>query len=112
MAHFALIDSSNIVREVIVISNDDCGGGDFPGSEPIGQSFINGPHPDCLALEGEWRQTSYSGSFRGCFAGLGYTYDPVTDMFAAPIDAGAVSETSPPQPVQGFDESAYTHDTA
>jgi hypothetical protein len=37
--------------------------------EPIGQAFINGPHPDCLALEGVWKQTSYSGSFRGCFAG-------------------------------------------
>jgi hypothetical protein len=30
MAHFALIDSGGIVREVIVISNADCGGGDFP----------------------------------------------------------------------------------
>ena len=75
MAHFALIDASSIVREVIVISNSDCGGGTFPASEPIGQAFITGPHPDCLALEGDWLQTSYSGSFRGCFAGLGYTFD-------------------------------------
>ncbi len=75
MAHFARIDEYSIVREVIVISNGDCGGGDFPASEPIGQAFINGPHPDCLALDGEWRQTSYSGSFRGCFAGLGYLFD-------------------------------------
>jgi len=75
MAHFALIDASSIVREVIVISNTDCGGGDFPASEPIGQAFINGPHPDNLDLEGVWRQTSYSGSFRGCFAGLGYTFN-------------------------------------
>ena len=75
MAHFALIDATNIVRDIIVISNSDCGGGDFPASEPIGQSFINGPHPDGLALEGDWLQTSYSGSFRGCFAGLGYTFD-------------------------------------
>ena len=40
MAHFAKIDDTNIVREVIVISNADCGGGDFPASEPIGQAFI------------------------------------------------------------------------
>lgn len=84
MAHFALIDDGNIVRDVIVISNDDCGGGNFPGSEPIGQAFINGPHPDCLALEGVWRQTSYSGSFRGCFAGLGFSYDPTLDVFVPP----------------------------
>jgi hypothetical protein len=30
MAHFAQSTSTNIVREVIVISNADCGGGDFP----------------------------------------------------------------------------------
>ena len=84
MAHFALIDSANIVREVIVISNADCGGGDFPDSEPVGQAFITGPHPDCLALEGNWKQTSYSGSFRGCFAGLGFSYDPALDVFVPP----------------------------
>ncbi len=84
MAHFALIDEDSIVREVIVISNADCGGGDFPASEPVGQAFINGPHPDCLALAGVWRQTSYSGSFRGCFAGLGFSYDPVADVFVPP----------------------------
>ena len=84
MAHFALIDDGGIVREVIVISNADCGGGAFPDSEPIGQAFITGPHPYCLALEGVWKQTSYSGSFRGCFAGLGFSYDPVADVFVPP----------------------------
>lgn len=75
MAHFALIDVGGIVRDVLVIANGDCGGGDFPASEPIGQAFINGPHPNGLALEGVWRQTSYNGNFRGCFAGLGYSFD-------------------------------------
>ena len=84
MAHFALVDDDGIVRDVIVISNADCGGGTFPESEPVGQAFITGPHPYCLALEGVWRQTSYSGSFRGCFAGLGYSYDPVADVFVPP----------------------------
>ena len=84
MAHFAQVDEYGIVRDIIVISNDDCGDGNFPASEPIGQAFINGPHPDCLALDGEWRQTSYSGSFRGCFAGQGFSYDPVLDVFVQP----------------------------
>jgi hypothetical protein len=52
MAHFAHINDDGIVRDVIVISNADCGGGEFPDSEPIGQAFINGPHPDGLALDG------------------------------------------------------------
>ena len=84
MAHFALVDDGGIVRDVIVISNIDCGGGTFPASEPVGQAFITGPHPDCLALEGNWKQTSYSASFRSCFAGLGYSYDPVADIFVPP----------------------------
>lgn len=84
MAHFARIDEYDIVRDVIVISNADCGGGVFPASEPIGQAFINGPHPQSLALDGVWLQTSYSGSFRGYFAGLGYRYDPASDVFVPP----------------------------
>jgi hypothetical protein len=85
MAHFAQVDEENIVRDIIVVGNADCGGGDFPSSEPVGQAFINGPHPSCLALSGVWLQTSYSGSFRGCFAGLGYSYDPVLDVFVPPL---------------------------
>ena len=84
MAHFAQVDEYNVVRDVIVIDNDDCGGGTFPESEPVGQAFINGPHPSYLALAGVWLQTSYSGAFRGCFAGQGFSYDPVLDVFVPP----------------------------
>jgi hypothetical protein len=64
------------VQRVIVVSNDDCGGGDFPESEPIGQSFIAS-----IGLTGEWLQTSYHGSFRGKYAGMGDIYDPESDTF-------------------------------
>jgi hypothetical protein len=84
MAHFALIDASSIVRDTIVIANGDAGGGTFPASEPIGQAFIGAPHPDGLALEGNWLQTSYSGSFRGVFGQIGFSYDPVLDVFMPP----------------------------
>jgi hypothetical protein len=78
MAHFAQL-KSNLVSEVIVVSNSDCGGGDFPESEPVGQAFLAS-----LGLEGEWLQTSYNNNFRGVYAGIGYTYDPVADVFIAP----------------------------
>lgn len=78
MAHFARV-VNNRVDEVIVIANDDCGGGDFPESEPIGQAFIASK-----GITGEWLQTSYSGSFRNLYAGLGYTYDPDLDVFMTP----------------------------
>lgn len=78
MAHFARIEDG-IVREVIVVGNDDCGGGDYPDSEPIGQAFIAS-----LGLAGEWRQTSYNGNFRGSYAGPGMVFDPVGDVFTLP----------------------------
>ena len=78
MAHFARIND-NIVQEVIVIANDDCGGGDFPESEPVGQAFIAS-----LGLAGEWKQTSYNANFRGKYAGIGDTYDAVNDVFVSP----------------------------
>jgi hypothetical protein len=78
MAHFARIDE-NIVREVIVIDNANCGGGEFPDSEPIGQAFIAS-----INLPGEWLQTSYNGNFRGTYAGIGFIYDPELDIFVPP----------------------------
>jgi hypothetical protein len=78
MAHFAKIEN-NTVTQVIVISNDDCGGGEFPESEPIGQEFLMS-----LGLSGNWLQTSYNANFRGCYANAGWTYDPELDVFVAP----------------------------
>jgi hypothetical protein len=78
VAHFAQV-TNDIVQRVIVLSNDDCGGGDFPASESIGQAFIAS-----LGLAGEWKQTSYSASFRGKYAGIGDTYDVENDVFVSP----------------------------
>ena len=78
MAHFAKIEN-NTVTNVIVVSNDDCGGGNFPESEPIGQAFIAS-----LGLNGEWLQTSYHANFRGCYASVGWTYNASIDEFVPP----------------------------
>lgn len=82
MAHFAQIDE-NIVTNVIVISNEVLGEPDnnYPDTEIPGQEFIR----DVLGFDGLWLQTSYNGSFRGVFAGIGYTYDQTTDVFIAPF---------------------------
>jgi hypothetical protein len=83
MAHFANINEFNIVQQVIVVANEDCGGGNFPESEPIGQAFIAS-----IGMQGQWLQTSYSGSFRGMYAGTGCLYDAQTDEFKI-VDADA-----------------------
>jgi hypothetical protein len=78
MAHFAQVENGK-VAQVIVVANEDCGGGDFPESEPIGQAFLAS-----LGLEGEWLQTSYHANFRGAYAGIGFTYDAELDEFVVP----------------------------
>lgn len=79
MAHFAQLDENNIVQQVIVIANEDCGGGDFPSSEEPGQEFIAS-----LGLPGAWKQTSYNNNFRRRYAGIGYSYDEINDVFISP----------------------------
>jgi hypothetical protein len=80
MAHFAQLNSENIVLQIIVVNNEVLNNLPFPESEPIGVAF-------CQSLFGPetiWKQTSYNGNFRGAYAGIGYTYDSVNDVFVAP----------------------------
>jgi len=69
MAHFALV-ANTIVDQVIVIANENCDDLPFPASEPVGQAFIAS-----MGITGVWLQTSYNANFRGCYAGIGYTWN-------------------------------------
>jgi hypothetical protein len=83
MAHFAQLDGSYTVTQVIVINNETIYDLPFPESEPVGVAF-------CQSLFGDttvWKQTSYNANFRKNYAGVGYTYDPVLDAFIAPKPA-------------------------
>ena len=83
MAHFAKINSDNVVEQVIVVNNETLENKDFPDSEAIGVAF-------CKSLFGndtEWKQTSYNANFRGSFAGIGMKYNPIKDEFTAPDSA-------------------------
>jgi hypothetical protein len=80
MAHFAKLDSQNLVTEVVVINNSDVKNLPFPESEPIGVAF-------CQALFGadtRWAQTSYSASFRYNYAGIGFLFDETAGAFIPP----------------------------
>ena len=79
MAYFAQIEN-NIVQQVISISNNDAPDPAPSNSEPLGQAFI----ANVLKLGGTWKQTSYNGTFRKHYAGIGYTYDDVLDAFIPP----------------------------
>ena len=79
MAHFAKINEENIVQQVIVVNNSDCGDLEFPESEIVGQTFINS-----IGLIGTWKQTSYNANFRKRYTGLGDKNDESRDAFIPP----------------------------
>ena len=80
MAHFAKLNENNEVVEVNVVNNEDIQNLEFPESEPLGVQFLNNFYSDSSV----WKQTSYNGSFRKNYAGIGHTYDPSRNAFIPP----------------------------
>ena len=73
MAHYAFLNDSNIVTEVIVGKDET--------------ETIEGLTPE--EWYGQYRgqrcvRTSYNGKIRYNYAGIGFTYDPIDDAFIAP----------------------------
>lgn len=75
MAHFAELDDNNIVQRVIVVNNEVLLDEDGIEQEAIGIKFCQD------LLGGRWVQTSYNNNFRGTFAGIGFKYDEINDVF-------------------------------
>jgi len=86
MAHYALIDSNNIVVNVIAgvdenIIQTDLDGTQVGGtSEAWEQFYASRPWFEGLTC----KRTSYNGNIRANYAGVGYIYDPTFDVFIAP----------------------------
>jgi hypothetical protein len=78
MAHFAKLDENNIVIEVNVVNNDVITI-DGVESEQAGIDFLTDLYGHTL-----WKQTSYNGSFRKMYAGIGYSYNKDYDVFLPP----------------------------
>ena len=73
MAHYAFLDSNNIVTEVITGKDET--------------ELIDGLQPE--TWYGNFRgqvckRTSYNGNVRKNYAGVGHTYDATRDAFIAP----------------------------
>ena len=79
MAHFAELNSSNEVLQVVVISNTDvdANGGDESSQAETFVASLVPFNPGGSS----WKQTSYSGSFRKQFAGPDMVYNPIKDKF-------------------------------
>jgi hypothetical protein len=92
MAHWAEIDSDNIVTRVLVVADD----------KEDGQKFL----AEDLGLGGTWKKTSYNTvggvhtlggtPYRKNFAGIGYKFDAAKDAFipAKPFTSWTLNETT------------------
>ena len=76
MAHYAFLDSNNVVTEVIVGIDET--------------ELIEGLDPE--TWYGNFRgqvckRTSYNNNYRGIYAGIGFVYDAELDEFVAPASS-------------------------
>ncbi|CAB4151697.1 hypothetical protein UFOVP582_31 [uncultured Caudovirales phage] len=99
MAHYAFLDSNNIVTQVIVGRNEDevvDGISDWEAhyAEVMGQRCV---------------RTSYNNNIRKQYAGIGFVYDESADQFVAPqpfaswsLDANNDWQAPTPKPEGDF----------
>jgi len=93
MAHFAELNSDNIVLRVVSVHDNE---------EENGSDFCHN------LLGGQWIQTSYNGRIRKRFASPGFVYLPDADVFIAPqpygswvLDENFEWQPPTPMPVEG-----------
>tara|TARA_R110000803_G_scaffold58788_3_gene117038 strand:- start:263 stop:712 length:450 start_codon:yes stop_codon:yes gene_type:complete len=91
MAHFAKISDTSQVLSVHVVNNSDILNVDGVENESVGQAYLE-KHSNWPAEK--WIQTSYNTNenqhktggtpLRGNYAGVGYTWDAVNNIFYSP----------------------------
>ena len=107
MAHYAWLDENNIVVNVTVGVDET--------------ELINGLDTETFYAQATGyniKRTSYNNRIRKHYAGIGYSYDPIADVFIAPqpypywsLDEIFDWQAPTPRPTEGFwywDESTLT----
>ena len=96
MAHFAKINESNIVTQVVVVNDSD------GNNDTDGQNFLN----NLFKTTHTWKKTSYNTygnthrlggtPYRKNFASVGFTYDSSRDAFIdpKPYNSWTLNETT------------------
>jgi len=91
MAHFAKLNSDNIVLHIDVVDNNVLLDENNVEQESLGISFLQEIHGWL-----DWKQTSYNANFRKNYAGIGYKYDSTRDAFIPPqpFSSWTINETT------------------
>jgi len=118
MAHFAILNGSNVVTAINVIADADCLDSESNESEAVGIAF-------CVSLwgAGTYKQTSYNNNVRKQYAEVGGVYDATADEFVLvqphpswALDSDNDWQAPISKPVGlgawGWDESVYDGDSA
>lgn len=102
MAHFAKLDNDNKVLEINVVNNATL---DPVNEEASGVAFLT----EWSGGYTNWKQTSFNNNFRKQYAGIGYTYDALNDVFIAPqpypswaLDNNFDWQAPTPMPIEGI----------
>jgi hypothetical protein len=97
MAHYAFLNSANIVIEVI------CGVDETETIEGIDPETWYGEFRNLVC-----KRTSYNNNIRKQFAGIGFSYDPLNDVFIVPkpypswiLDENFDWQAPVPKPING-----------
>jgi len=103
MAHYAFLDGNNVVTEVIVGIDEN--------------ELIEGLAPEMWYSNFRQQQcirTSFNGTIRKQYAGIGYTYDLVNDVFICPqpypswtLDKNFDWQPPTPMPLDASVENPY-----
>lgn len=98
MAHYAYIDENNLVV-MVTVGKDET-------------ELIDGMDTETYYAQNTpyiVKRTSYNNNIRKRFAGVGYSYDPVADVFIAPqpypswtLDDNFDWQPPTPRPAEGF----------
>jgi len=119
MAHYAFIDSNNVVVNVIVGVDETVtqleNGVEVGGSSEAWEQFYqNQPWHQGLTC----KRTSYNHSIRKQFAGIDFTYDAESDVFISPqpypswtLDSNHDWQPPTPQPVSFDGEFIWNEST-
>lgn len=119
MAHYALINKDNIVVQVITGVDEDVIQTDVDGTQVGGSTeaweafYASRPWFEGLTC----KRTSYNGNIRANYAGIGYRYDQVFDVFIPqkPYPSWKLNYTtyrweppvSMPEEIDGYDWKWY-----
>lgn len=98
MAHYAYLDDKNVVVAVTVGKDET--------------ELIDGLDTETYYAQGTpytVKRTSYHGTIRKQYAGIGFSYDPIADVFIAPkpfpswiLDANHDWQAPKPKPEEGL----------